>query len=557
MKVLLLHPARDFVVAPELDDVIFEAMLSGNPFAVTNTRRALERERTTSRHPSVEPSRHDILADDLELATLWNQMAGGDEFLFETARRVMLTSLIDLEEIRHRQDVLADCISHPDVVNRLYELALQALENERAVGTLWSGAGPDRILRRSVQILTLHVDLLKQLRQIADGDGTRLQSHGFRRFVAMLQEELSDDYLAVVDGHLRDLQFRHGLLESARLGKGLKGRDYVVRTAPPPRWKARLRRGSGSEEFSFTIPARDENGFRALADIRGRGLNEVANAVAQSADHVKHFFSMLRFELAFYMGCMNLRRCLIDKDVPICIPVAHPAWPPRLHVEGLVDVCLVFHREDAVVGNDVDADGVSLVMVTGANQGGKSTFLRSLGLAQLMMQAGMFVGARSMDANVCSGVFTHFKREEDANMARGKLDEELNRMSAVADQITPHGLLLCNESFASTNEREGSEIARQIVAAMMDTRVTVLFVTHMFHLADGFTRPQRRDVLSLRAERTDDGRRTFRIVEGDPLSTSYGEDSYRRIFQPGCNAQVVPSATGGSEEALTVPRAGP
>jgi DNA mismatch repair ATPase MutS len=51
--------------------------------------------------------------------------------------------------------------------------------------------------------------------------------------------------------------------------------------------------------------------------------------------------------------------------------------------------------ERTVVGNTVDLDGKSLVIVTGANQGGKSTFLRSVGLAQLMMQAGMYVGAES------------------------------------------------------------------------------------------------------------------------------------------------------------------
>jgi DNA mismatch repair ATPase MutS len=170
------------------------------------------------------------------------------------------------------------------------------------------------------------------------------------------------------------------------------------------------------------------------------------------------------------------------------------------------------------------------VMITGANQGGKSTFLRSVGLAQLMMQAGMFVPAESFRANVCAGVFTHFKREEDASMTRGKLDEELNRMSEIADTITPSGLLLCNESFASTNEREGSEIARQIVRAMVEAKVKVFFVTHLYDLASSLCRRQLQTALFLRAERKPDGARTFRVLPGEPLPTSYGEDSYRRIF---------------------------
>jgi DNA mismatch repair ATPase MutS len=198
--------------------------------------------------------------------------------------------------------------------------------------------------------------------------------------------------------------------------------------------------------------------------------------------------------------------------------------------EGLYDASLVFHLDGPVVGNDVAAEHKRLIMITGANQGGKSTFLRSAGIAQLMTQAGSFVPARSLRINVADGIFTHFKREEDATMTRGRLDEELNRMSAIADLIRPRSLLLCNESFASTNEREGSEIARQLTKAMLEGGVKVFFVTHLFDLADSLHRQQHEAALFLRAERRPDGKRTFRLHKGDPLPTSYGADSYRRIF---------------------------
>ena len=147
-----------------------------------------------------------------------------------------------------------------------------------------------------------------------------------------------------------------------------------------------------------------------------------------------------------------------------------------------------------------------------------------------MMQAGMFVPAEFFRANVCAGVFTHFKREEDASMQSGKLDEELSRMNEIADQITPTCLLLGNESFASTNEREGSEIARQIILALTESGVKVVFVTHLYDLAHGFYEQGLASALFLRAERQPDGGRTYRLNEGEPLPTSYGEDSYRRIF---------------------------
>jgi DNA mismatch repair ATPase MutS len=201
------------------------------------------------------------------------------------------------------------------------------------------------------------------------------------------------------------------------------------------------------------------------------------------------------------------------------------------------------------VGNAADADGKSLTIVTGANQGGKSSFLRSIGLAQMMMQCGMFVGAESFQAELCPALFTQYKREEDATMKSGKLDEELARMSAIADHITPNSMLLLNESFAATNEREGSEIATQIVRALLEKRVKILFVTHLYDFARGFYDNNDEAAFFLRAERKDDGTRTFKLLEGEPLETSYGKDLYRQIFGEAREFQVRESIDRSSVSA--------
>ena len=532
MKVFLLHPDRDFQVDPALRDEMYKAMLSGNLWALANVRRDRERrQRSAPTPPPTPPGPGDALAQDLELATLWKAMAGGDEFLFETAKRAVLSSLHDAAAIVYRQRVLADCLERPAIIRQLYELAIEALENERkADGGFWLTDRPDSTLHRSVRILTLHVDVLRRLRQIADQQAQDFRSEGFTRFFAMIKQELADDYLQAVGQHLRELGFSRGVLESARLGQGDKGHGYVVRRLREQRWTERLPFGNRTPGYSFTIAPRDEAGFKALEDIRGRGINLVANAVAQAADHIKSFFSMLRLELAFYLGCLNLHERLEQKGEPACFPEPLAEDQLALTTSGLYDICLTLHIQDRAVGNELDADGKSLVMITGANQGGKSTLLRSLGLAHLMMQAGMFTGARSFRASICSGIFTHYKREEDTAMEGGKLDEELSRMSQIAGQIAPRAILLCNESFASTNEREGSEIARQVIRAMLDKQIKVFFVTHMYELAQGFYSQQPGAALFLRAEREPDGRRTFKLLEGGPLPTSYGEDSYRRIF---------------------------
>jgi len=158
--------------------------------------------------------------------------------------------------------------------------------------------------------------------------------------------------------------------------------------------------------------------------------------------------------------------------------------------------------------------------------------MRSLGLAQLMMQAGMFVPAETFCAEVRDGVFTHYKREEDVTMESGKLDEELGRMSDIVDKITPSSMALFNESFAATNEREGSEIARQITNALVESGVKVFFVTHLYEFAHSLYEKKMPSVVFLRAERRADGTRTFRMIEAEPLQTSYGKDLYDSVFGP-------------------------
>jgi DNA mismatch repair ATPase MutS len=146
------------------------------------------------------------------------------------------------------------------------------------------------------------------------------------------------------------------------------------------------------------------------------------------------------------------------------------------------------------------------------------------------MQAGMLVGARSFSGALCTALFTHYGREEDASMKSGVLDEELAGMSQIAEHLAPGAMLLCNESFAATNEREGSEIAGQIVLAMLHKRVKVFFVTHPYEFAHGLFEKEMGAAIFLRAERRSDGTRAFRMVEGEPLQTSYGRDLYEKVF---------------------------
>jgi hypothetical protein len=478
------------------------------------------------------PRSEQALTQDLELSTLFSAMAGGDAFLSEVARNAVLSGLQnDLETISYRQAGLKDCLKNHSVVKAIYDIAVEAIEGKREHYFGVFTRSPSGILHGAIDLLQMFIGRLRKLKLIADEHSDKFESEGFAAFFAMLKAELADEYFASVEGHLKELKFRQGVLVSAELGKGNEGANYVLRKSlgKRPGWIQRIfaRRPPA---YTFHIADRDEAGARALSELQDRGINLVANALGQSAEHILSFFVMLRTELAFYVGSVNLHGQLAAKGAPVSFPVPAPPGARRHSCVGLCDVCLALSLGQTVVGNDLDADGKNLVLITGANQGGKSTFLRGIGVAQLMMQCGMFVAAESFSADLCHGLFTHFKREEDPTMKSGKLDEELSRMSGIVDALTPHSVLLFNESFAATNEREGSEIARQIVRALRETRVRVFFVTHLYQFAHGLCAQKTDSAIFLRAERQADGRRTFKLSPGEPLQTSFGVDLYEEIF---------------------------
>lgn len=480
------------------------------------------------------PGHADMLAKDLGLAVLLNVM-GGDDLQLDVARKALLFAPTnDLATVRHRQGVMADCLANAETIRTIYWIACGAVEDKRQSYWGFTGRYPSSVLHGSIDVMGKFVKRLRALRDLADTQAARFHSHGLLELFAQLQSELTEDYLEQIEEHLSHVKFKEGVLVSGELGPGNRGVHFVLRRslAKPPGLMDRLL-GKGPPSYSFRLHPRDETGARFLGELRSQGINVIANAMGQSTDHILGFFESLRVELAFYVAALNLRDRLGEIGMPVAMPTALDLGRAEYQCRNLYDASLALTMGQPIVGNTLEADGKRLIVVTGANQGGKSSFLRAHGLAQLMMQCGLFVAADSLTAEACSGLFTHYKREEDTSMVGGKLDEELARLSRLIPDLRPGSLLLLNESFASTNEREGAELATQIVSALLERHVRVVYVTHLYAFANHWHQTRRADVLFLRAERRADGLRTFRLVCGGPLETSFGGDLYREIFGPG------------------------
>jgi hypothetical protein len=471
----------------------------------------------------------DALVRDLDLDVLFDAMAGGDRFLREVAVRGVLDGEADPVLVRRRLAALQDARANMSVVRDLYRLVVTTAEQERSH---WGfGNYPASVLYRGLQVLEVHSTALEQLRRVAQAGERTFRSEAFLELFRRLLAELPDAYLGQVREQIGRLKFPDGTWVSASFGPEGRPTNPTLRRPAVARvgwWRRWL--GPRRSPLVFEIDEHDESGARALSDFRERGVASAATAVARSNDHLGAFFATLRAELGFFLGCLNLERALAARGCSTGWPEACDAADRAWSATGLYDPCLALRTVAPIVPNDLAADAKSAVVVTGPNQGGKSTFLRAVGVAQLLMQAGVFVPARTYRSSVASIVLTHFAREEDPSLTSGKFDGELERMEAIARWMRPGGMLLSNESFASTNEREGAEIADGVLRAFRESGVRVVVVTHLYELAQKLAADRPDDVLFLRAEREPEGRRTFRMLAGAPLSTSFAVDVYREVF---------------------------
>ena len=481
------------------------------------------------------------LLRDLELDVLLDAMADGDEHARAVCRTVLTTPADAPADVLRRQDAASDCRVHPDAVAALDAIAVRATERDRD-DPLWMltlRPTPNQQVAHAARRLAFLLPLLDDLRRWCAYEGRGLGSRGFLDLLDTVQRSLDDAALDRLRAVQRELTFPDGVVVSATLDRSGQVAGQHLRRA-----RAGNRRLLGGTPMArphrtYRIPERDQAGFDAFAELVDRSLQQVAVVAGDGVARLEHFFAALHDELAYLRAAARLHERLIAVGVPLVLPrpAHHDAEMDRpvdhmaaFRAEGLVDPCLALRTGAVPVANDVTVRPGEVLVITGANHGGKSTLLRAIGIAQLMLQGGLHAPARSCSAALIGRLRTHWPRAEDEGLQHGKLDDELARMSEAVDALAPGDLLLSNESFASTNEREGAAIALEVVGALARAGVRVALVTHLHDLAEALITDPATRTVSLRAPRDDGGGRSYRLEVGAPLPTSYGADLFDDAF---------------------------
>ncbi|MCM1187908.1 MAG: hypothetical protein NC541_01260 [bacterium] len=489
----------------------------------------------------------------------------GDPFLEDVMKKVMLVPLTLGEEIRYRQKLLEDCFAQEDFIRELYGLATEILKEWDRIGRRTAAKNGTRNSPRAlvgeIHVLELFVRSLKRLKALFAEYQGKLHADGWRLFYERLCAEFSDETEANLERILQDILFYANLndeeaqksrdnsngrfVDKPRMvigcgvGDGLKLEDFKLGEVSTEVRRYR-KPGSAIVRVQDYMNQRTKTALSVRTDLAlleqtGQLEFEVVRHIVLCCEPFQDafgtFFDRLRFQTAFYRGAVNLRHFMERFGICSCFPTVGTNDTLRFRELKEVVMGLVQHMDP--VGNTCEIDGKRLMLVTGANQGGKSTFLRSIGIAQIMLQCGLPVAAQSYESGIFPSFFTHFTRREDSAMNSGRLDEELGRMEQIVNRLEDVSLVLLNESFATTTEKEGSVIAYDIVRALTESGVKVLMVTHLLSFATRVYEEREdwaRQTAFLSAQRTESGKRTYKMVEQEPQLTSFGLELYDEII---------------------------
>lgn len=195
-------------------------------------------------------------------------------------------------------------------------------------------------------------------------------------------------------------------------------------------------------------------------------------------------------QVQFYTGYLHLIERLERDGLSFCLPTISPD-SKNIRASGTFDLVLadkLAGTNGGVVTNDFSLSGPErILVVSGPNQGGKTTFARTFGQLHYLASLGLPVPGSSSELFLPDQIFTHFEREEDPTALRGKLEDDLVRIHTVLEEATDNSIVIMNELFSSTTLADAISLGTAVLASLIGRGclgVCVTFVDELSRLGE-------------------------------------------------------------------------
>lgn len=216
--------------------------------------------------------------------------------------------------------------------------------------------------------------------------------------------------------------------------------------------------------------------------------------------------------------------------------LGYPLHTPRISAEnefsgaGVYDLALVWknaNRNYTVIANDFCwRKTPSFFVVTGPNQGGKTTFARSMGQAVYLAMMGLYTNASALILPYFNGILTHFEAEEQIQSNSGKLKEEINRLAPMMQQENKNQFVILNELFTTATTYDALIMGKKVMAHFLQKDCYGIYVTHIQELAE-----ETDSIISLVAqvEVGEDQKRTYRMMPMKAQGYGYSDSLVKQF----------------------------
>lgn len=325
----------------------------------------------------------------------------------------------------------------------------------------------------------------------------RLCSRGFRNLCGYLDSYVASLPFTALIAETDELQEK---LSAIRYSMLIQGDKVTVRKyAGEADYSAMVR--SQFERFRNLDPEGKQSGEKkpdtslnhveeGILDFVGELYPEIFSALEdhlkRHADFVDETMALFDREIQFFLAYLHFVEPLKQAGLSFCYPEVS-ASDKSISVRQGFDLALAARlvgEKKPVVGNDFRLDGPErLIVVSGPNQGGKTTFARMFG--QLHFLAGLGCPVPGMEAKLflADRIYTHFEREEDITNLRGKLEDELVRLHETIEKMTGDSVVILNEIFNSTSLQDQIFLSRKVLDGILATDAIGVCVTFIDELA--------------------------------------------------------------------------